>query len=123
MARIGLCLVWAGFWAARVLLTDAPYYFQQPSVKSALRELIGEKPVDQAFSVCMVWLSVEVTVIIKDTVEAGAEMLIAKTPMGLKRRILRGLTEGLSVEELEAMVESIRKTRQEKDGKKNGKEG
>ena len=44
-------------------------------------------------------------------------MLIAKTPVGLKRRILRGLTEGLSPEELEAMAAKIRKERAEKDAR------
>ena len=48
---------------------------------------------------------------------SGVQMLIAKTPVGLKRRILRGLTEGLSPEELEAMAAKIRKERAEKDAK------
>ena len=117
MARIALCLIWAGFWAARVLLTDALYHFQQLHLKAAILKLVGDEPVDQAFSVCMLWLSVEVAIITKDSVEAGVEMLIAKTPVGLKRRILRGLTEGLSPEELEAMAAKIRKERAEKDAK------
>ncbi len=120
MARIGLCLVWAGFWAARILLTDALFYIQQLRLKLAILESLGDGSVDQAFSICMIWLSVEVAIITKDSVEAGVQMLIAKTPVGLKRRILQGLTEGLSPEELEAMAAKIRKERAEKDAKAKG---
>lgn len=120
MARIGACLIWAGFWAARILLTDALFYIQQLRLKLAIAESLGNDPVDQAFSMCMIWLSVEVAIITKDSVEAGVQMLIAKTPVGLKRRILRGLTEGLSPEELEAIAAKIRQARQEKAAKKNG---
>ena len=120
MARIGACLIWAGFWATRILLTDALFYFQQLRLKLAIAESLGNDPVDQAFSICMVWLSVEVAIITKDSVEAGVQMLIAKTPVGLKRRILRGLAEGLSPEELEAMAAKIRKARAEKDAEAKG---
>ena len=54
MARIGLCLVWAGFWAARLLLTDALTYVNPVDVKSLLTELLGVGPFDQGFSICMV---------------------------------------------------------------------
>lgn len=121
MARIAVCVIWTGFWAARVLLTDALFYFQQLRLKLAVSELLGENSVDQAFSICMIWLSVEVAIIIRDSIEAGLEMLIAKTPVGLKRRILQGLTEGLSPEELEGIAAKIRQARQEKAAKKNGK--
>ena len=120
MARIGACFIWAGFWAASVLLTDALFYIQQLRLKLAISESLGDGSVDQAFSICMIWLSVEVAIITKDSVEAGVQMLIAKTPVGLKRRILRGLTEGLSPEELEAMAAKIRKARAEKDAEAKG---
>ena len=120
MARIGACFIWAGFWAARILLTDALFYIQQLRLKLAILESLGDGSVDQAFSICMIWLSVEVAIITKDSVEAGVQMLIAKTPVGLKRRILQGLTEGLSPEELEAMAAKIRKERAEKDAKAKG---
>lgn len=123
MARIAVCMIWAGFWAARVLLTDALAHFNPLNVRAVFSELLGPEPVDQAFSICMIWLSVEVAIIAKDTVEAGVQMLIAKTPIGLKRRILRGLTEGLSPEELEAMAARIRRDQQEKAAKSNGKQG
>ena len=32
MARIALCLVWTGFWAARALLTDALAHLSPPDV-------------------------------------------------------------------------------------------
>ena len=120
MARIGACFIWAGFWAARILLTDALFHIQQLRLKLAISESLGDGSVDQAFSICMIWLSVEVAIITKDSVEAGVQMLIAKTPVGLKRRILQGLTEGLSPEELEAMAAKIRKERAEKDAKAKG---
>ena len=120
MARIGACLIWAGFWATRILLTDALFYFQQFRLKLAIAESLGNDPVDQAFSICMIWLSVEVAIITKDSLEAGVQMLIAKTPVGLKRRILRGLAEGLSPEELEAMAAKIRKARAEKGTEAKG---
>ena len=121
MARIAVCVIWAGFWAARVLLTDAMMHISPLDAKLLLPELPGPGPVDQASSICMVWLTVEVAIITKDTIEAGVQMLIAKTPVGLKRRILQGLTEGLSPEELEAIAAKIRQARQEKTAKKNGK--
>ena len=121
MARIAVCVIWAGFWAARVLLTDAMMHVSPLDAKLLSSELLGPGPVDQAFSICMIWLTVEVAIITKDTIEAGVQMLIAKTPVGLKRRILQGLTEGLSPEELEAIAAKIRQARQEKTAKKNGK--
>ena len=121
MARIAVCVIWAGFWAARILLTDAITHISPFDAKLLLSELVGSGPVDQAFSICMIWLTVEVAIITKDTVEAGVQMLIAKTPVGLKRRILQGLTDGLSPEELEAIAAKMRQARQEKAAKKNGK--
>ena len=122
MARIAVCVIWAGFWAARILLTDAMTHISPLDAKLLLSELVGSGPVDQAFSICMVWLTVEVVIITLDFVLGGIRMLIAKTPRGLKSAILEGLTDGLSPEELEAIAAKIRHTRQEKAAKKNGKE-
>ena len=52
-ARIGACLVWAGFWCARVLLTDALPYISGGRLRAALPELLGENAFDQGFSICM----------------------------------------------------------------------
>ena len=101
----------------------ALYYFQQLRLKSALAESLGDEPVDQTFSICMLWLSVEVAVIGIDFLSGGTRMLIAKTPTGLKASILDGLTEGFTPEELEAIAAKIRKAQQEKAAKKTGKEG
>ena len=122
-ARIGACLVWGGFWCARTLLTDALRYINQGDWKLALLELLGENPFDQGFSICMAWLTVEVIVIARDFIAGGIRMLIAKTPRGLKASILEGLTEGFTVEELEAIVAKKRQARQEKTAKRNGKKG
>lgn len=46
LARVALCLIWAGFWAARILLTDALVYVNPLDVKWALSELLGAGPVD-----------------------------------------------------------------------------
>ena len=123
MARIAVCVIWAGFWAARILLTDAITYISPLDAKLLLSELVGPGPVDQAFSICMIWLTVEVAIIAADVVSGGTRMLFAKTPKSLKASILDGLTEGFTVEELEALVEKKRKERQEKAAKKNGKKG
>ena len=64
MARVAVSLIWAGFWAARVLLTDAITHISPLNAKLLLSELLGLGPVDQAFSICMIWLRVEVAVII-----------------------------------------------------------
>ena len=121
MARIAVCVIWAGFWAARILLTDAMMHISPLDAKLLLSELVGSGPVDQAFSICIVWLTVEVVIITLDFVLGGIRMLIAKTPRGLKSAILEGLTDGLSPEELEAIAAKIRQARQEKAAKKNGK--
>lgn len=121
MARIAVCVIWAGFWAARILLTDAITHISPFDAKLLLSELVGLGPVDQAFSICMVWLTVEVATIAADVISGGTRMLIAKTPRGLKSAILEGLTDGLSPEELEAIAAKIRQARQEKAAKKNGK--
>lgn len=121
MARIAVCVIWAGFWAARILLTDAITHVSPLDAKLLSSELLGPGPVDQAFSICMLWLTVEVVIITLDFVVGGIRMLIAKTPRGLKSAILEGLTDGLSPEELEAIAAKIRQARQEKAAKKNGK--
>ena len=111
MARIGLCVVWAGFWAARVLLTDALALLNPLQVKPALLELLGQNAFDQGFSICMAWLTVEVAVIVRDAIGKGVQMLIAKTPISWTDRILRGLP----LERLKAEVE-----RREKSEPNNG---
>ena len=111
MARIGLCFVWSGFWAARVLLTDALALLNPLQVKPALLELLGQNAFDQGFSICMVWLAVEVAVIVRDTIGRGIQMLIAKTPISWTDRILRGFP----LERLKAEVE-----RREKSEPNNG---
>ena len=111
MARIGLCFVWAGFWGARVLLTDALALLNSMQVKPALLELLGQNAFDQGFSICMAWLTVEVAVIVRDTIGKGVQMLIAKTPISWTDRILRGLP----LERLKAEVE-----RREKSEPNNG---
>ena len=110
MARIGLCFVWAGFWAARVLLTDAMAYFEQFRLKSGTIELLSDEPVDQAFSICMIWLTVEVVIIIADILKTGATMLIAKTPKSWTALLL----ERLPRERLEAELERRDKANTEK---------
>ena len=117
MARIGLCFVWAGFWAARALLTDALGYFEQFRLKSGVIELLGDEPVDQAFSVCMIWLSVEVATISWGLLKKGGNMLFAKTTPSLRQQV----AETLTIEELEAVIEKKRKAQQEKAAKKNSK--
>ena len=120
LARVAVCAIWAGFWAARILLTDALGYLGQFRLKSGISELLGDGPVDQAFGICMIWLSVEVAVILIDFVSGGVRMLIAKTPRGLKASIVAGAIEGLSLEDLQAIIEEERKARQEKDAKAKG---
>ena len=123
MARVALCVIWAGFWAARVLLTAATAHISPVHAKLLLSELLGSGPVDQAFSICMIWLTIEVAAIIFTMVSGGIKMLIAKTPKSLKSSVLEGLTEGFTPEELEAIAARMRKARQEKAAKKNGQGG
>lgn len=111
MARMGLCFVWGGFWATRVLLTDALVLLNALQVKPALLELLGQNAFDQGFSICMVWLTAEVAVIARSIIGTGVEMLIAKTPRSWTEHILRGLP----LERLKAEVE-----RREKSGPNNG---
>ena len=120
MARIGLCLVWAGFWAARILLTDALIYVNPLDAKSALSELLDAGPFDQAFSICMVWMSVDVAMVTWSTLKRGGKMLFAKTTPGFRQQV----AETLTIEELEAVLEKKRqKEQQRKDAKPNGKKG
>ena len=123
MARIGLCFVWAGFWAARIGLTDALQHFNVGEWKSTLHSLLGESAFDQGFSLCMAWLTIEVTIIAVGFAEGGIRMLIAKTPRGLKASIVEGAIAGLSPEDLEAIAAKKRKAQQEKAAKENAKEG
>lgn len=117
-----MCAIWAGFWAARVLLTDVLYNFQQLRIKSAVVELLGDEPVDQAFSVCMIWLTVEVSIIGWTILKRGIRMLIAKTTPSLKQQIIEELIKDMSSEEIEAVLERKReKERRKKESKGNRK--
>ena len=123
-ARIGACLVWGGFWCARILLTDALPYINQGDRKSALLELLGENPFDQGFSICMAWLTVEVAVIAWVTVKRGGSMLIAKTTASFREQLIEELAKRMSLEELEAIVEKKRKkAAQDKVANGKGKKG
>ena len=101
-----LCFVWAGFWAARVLLTDALTLLNPLQVKLALLELLGQNAFDQGFSICMVWLTAEVAVIARSIIGTVVEMLIAKTPISWTDRILRDLP----LERLKAEVDRREKS-------------
>ncbi len=86
----------------------------------AISELLGEDAVDQAFSICMAWLTVEIAVIMWIDLKAGGKMLFAKTTPGFRRQV----AETLSIEELESIVEKKRKKAlQDKVAKGNGKKG
>lgn len=100
-ARIGACLVWGGFWCARILLTDALRYINQGDRKSALLELLGENPFDQGFSICMAWLTVEVAVIVWNFLRTGVFMLIAKTPKPFWEELARRMPKAVLDAELE----------------------
>ena len=121
MARIGLCFVWAGFWAARVLLTDALALLNALQLKPALLELLGQNAFDQGFSICMAWLTVEVAVIVRDIIGRGIQMLIAKTPISWTDRVLRGLP----LERLKAEIERREKSESNNESgpQNNGKQG
>lgn len=119
LARIAVCLIWAGFWAARVLFTDALYYFQRLQTKLAVSELLGEDPVDQAFSVCMVWLSVEVAITFWNVLTKGIMMLIAKT----RKNWTALLLEHLPTDRLRSELERREKADQEKSPQTNEEKG
>ena len=107
-ARIGAGLVWAAFWSARILLTDALPHLNQGDWKSALLELIGENPFDQGFSICMAWLTIEVAVITWNGIK-GAIMLIAKTSKkSFRHELMETLADSLPIETLEAILEKKR---------------
>ena len=115
-ARIGACLVWAVFWAARFLLTDALPYFNQGDWKSALPELLGENPFDQGFSICMAWLTIEVAITALNYAITGMIMLIAKTrKKSFRQELAEALVENLPLENLEN-VEAILKRRRNQAG-------
>ena len=113
-ARIGACLVWAGFWCARILLTDALPYISGGQLRAALLELLGENAFDQGFSICMAWLTLEVAVIVWNFLKMGATMLIAKTT----KPFLEQLAERVPLERLEEIVERKRqKSRKDQEAK------
>ena len=103
----------------RVLLTDALYYFQQLRVKLAVSALLGDDPVDQAFSICMVWLSVEVGIIIWDALTKGVMMLIARTPKSWTDLLL----EHLPTERLRSELKRREKADQQSSQQTNEKKG
>ena len=113
-ARIGACLVWAGFWCARILLTDALPHINGGQLRAALLELLGENAFDQGFSICMAWLTLEVAVIVWNFLKMGATMLIAKTT----KPFLEQLAERVPLERLEEIVERKRqKSRKDQEAK------
>ena len=113
-ARIGACLVWAGFWCARILLTDALPYINGGQLRAALLELLGENAFDQGFSICMAWLTLEVAVIVWNFLKMGVTMLIAKTT----KPFLEQLAERVPLERLEEIVERKRqKSRKDQEAK------
>ena len=99
-ARIGACLIWAAFWCARFLLTDALLYIGAGQLRPALLQLLGENAFDQAFSIGMVWLTVEVAIIIWGTLKTVTIMLIAKK----SKPLVHILVDNLSDEDLEYVV-------------------
>ena len=114
MARIATCVIWAAFWLARVLLTDAlDVGFAQ--TRPLVIQLIGDNPFDQGFSIVMAWLTVEVGFIVWAGMKGGFEMLIAKTPrfnfdQGIAEKMrldrLRSVVvKRMTLEELESLVE------------------
>ena len=119
MARAAVCLIWGGFWSARILLTDALPHFQGLQLKSALSEMLGADAVDQAFSICMIWLSIEVAVVIWGTLRMGVTMLIAKTPRPFWDELLRRLPR----EALKAELERREKADADKASEANGHKG
>ena len=113
-ARIGACLVWAVFWCARVLLTDALPYFNQGNWKSALLELIGENPFDQGFSICMAWLTIEVAIIVWNSLKRSIFMLIAKTSKkSFRQELMETLVNSLPLENLENVDAILAKRRKQ----------
>ena len=107
-ARAGLCVVWAAFWAARFLLTDALPHLYALRLKSLATELLGEGPFDQAFTIGMMWLTIEVVVIAWHGLK-GAIMLIAKTSKkSFRHELMETLADSLPIETLEAILEKKR---------------
>ncbi len=119
LVRIGPCFVWAVFWCARFLLTDAMLYLSSLKLKSASSELLGVNPFDQGFSICMIWLSVEVAAIVWHILKMGVAMLIAKTSKPLRNMVL----ERLSREQLEAELEKRNKADANKPSEPNKRKG
>ena len=118
-ARAGLCVVWAAFWAARFLLTDALPHLYALQLKSLASELLGEGPFDQAFSICMMWLTIEVAIIALNYAITGVIMLIAKTRRkSFRQELVETLIDSLPLENLEN-AEAILKRRRE-EAKANG---
>ena len=116
-ARIGACLIWAAFWCARFLLTDALLYISAGQLRPALLQLLGENAFDQAFSIGMVWLTVEVAIIIWNTLKTVAIMLIAKKG----KPLLHVFVDNLSDENLEIVAARVNQRLQSRKQAASGK--
>ena len=119
LARVAVSLIWAGFWAARALLTDAITHISPLNAKLLVLELLGSGPVDQAFGICMIWLTVEVAVVFWGMLNTGATMLIAKTPKPFWEELLRRLP----LDVLKAEVERREKSEIGRPDNTNDKKG
>ncbi len=128
MARIATCVIWAAFWLARVLLTDAlAVGFSE--ARPLVIQLIGENPFDQGFSIVMAWLTVEVVPIVLGGMKGGIAMLIAKWPTkSLSQEVAERLRDDefrnmaarrLTVEDLETLLaEKKAESRQQDRGRR-----
>ena len=116
-ARIGACLIWAAFWCARLLLTDALLYINAGQLRPALLQLLGENAFDQAFSIGMVWLTVEVVVVIWNTLKTVAIMLIAKKG----KPLIHVFVDNLSDENLELVAARVNQRLQSRKQAASGK--
>ena len=114
MARVATCTIWALFWFLRIWLIDANKIC---GPRSLVTELMGENAFDQGFSVCMLWLSVEVAVIVFGPLKGGISMLIAKAPKGFAQAVAERLSperfralasKRLTESELETMLKQKR---------------
>lgn len=120
LTRIGLCLVWSGFLVCLFSIERCVPVFRSVAAKIGAIGSAGRNPFDQGFSICMVWLTVEVAVIIWTALKAGGIMLFAKTTPSFRKQI----AESLPLEELEVIVEKKRKKAlREQAAKDDGKKG
>ena len=107
-ARAGLCVVWAAFWTARFLLTDALPHLYALRLKSLATELLGDGPFDQAFTICMIWLTIEVAIIALNYAITGVIMLIAKTRQkSFRQELAEAMVADIPPEEIAAFLEKL----------------